>query len=291
MKIAVLGSPTSWYLADLKRAAAGQHQIDSVPFSRLTSHIGAEKTLVSSTSESHAASLESYDALLVRTMPPGSLEQVVFRMDALALLEASGVRVVNSPRAIEVAVDKYLASARLLAAGLATPETQVSQTAEDAMLGFEALGGDVVIKPLFGGEGRGVTRVSDPDLALRAFKMLETMNAVIYQQRFVSHKGYDLRLLAIGQRVFGMRRVNATDWRTNISRGARAEAYDVSDSEAALARQAANAVGAILAGVDVLHGDDGTPYVIEVNAAPGWQALDRVTQTDVSAEVLQLLVG
>ena len=59
--------------------------------------------------------------MIVRTMPPGSLEQVVYRMDALWRLEAAGVAVLNSPKAIECAVDKYLASARLEAAGLDRP--------------------------------------------------------------------------------------------------------------------------------------------------------------------------
>ena len=62
------------------------------------------------------------DAIIVRTMPPGSLEQVVFRMDALMRLEAEGVTIVNPPKAIECAVDKYLATTRLASAGLPVPE-------------------------------------------------------------------------------------------------------------------------------------------------------------------------
>src|SRR2546423_1010405 len=65
-----------------------------------------------------AGPLAGFDGVLVRTMPPGSLEQVVFRMDLLPRLAARGVRVVNPPRAVEVCVDKYLAAAKLAAAGL-----------------------------------------------------------------------------------------------------------------------------------------------------------------------------
>ena len=67
--------------------------------------------------------LQRCDAVLVRTMPPGSLEQVVFRMDALLTLEHAGVTVLNPPKAVECAVDKYLCTARLAAAGLPVPET------------------------------------------------------------------------------------------------------------------------------------------------------------------------
>ncbi len=110
-------------------------------------------------------------------MPPGSLEQVVFRMDALGRLEAAGATVINPPRAIECAVDKYLTTARLAAAGLLVPRTVACQTVEDAMAAFELLGGDVVIKPLFGSEGRGITRLQDEALAERAFRLLVQLGA------------------------------------------------------------------------------------------------------------------
>ena len=97
--------------------------------------------------------LADCDAVLVRTMPPGSLEQVVFRMDLLHRLMAGGVRVLNPPRAVEVCVDKYLATALLDAAGLPVPHTIVCQHADAALEAFTALGGDVVVKPLFGSEG------------------------------------------------------------------------------------------------------------------------------------------
>ena len=45
-------------------------------------------------------------------MPPGSLEQVVFRMDALHRLQALGIRVLNPPRAVETAVCLGIADAR-----------------------------------------------------------------------------------------------------------------------------------------------------------------------------------
>ena len=59
------------------------------------------------------------DGVLVRMMPPGSLEQVVFRMDALHRVAAAGVPVLNPPRAVEAAVDKYLTLALLEQAGIA----------------------------------------------------------------------------------------------------------------------------------------------------------------------------
>ncbi|HXT57691.1 MAG TPA: RimK family alpha-L-glutamate ligase [Pirellulales bacterium] len=283
MRLAVLGSSDSWYFKDLHRAAAGRHELLSVTFCDLGSTLGAAEVSVASGD----CRLNDVDAVLVRTMPPGSLEQVVFRMDALAQLEAAGKVVLNPPKAVEVAVDKYLASARLAAAGLTIPPTIACQTADAAMAAFAELGGDVVLKPLFGAEGRGIARLDDEALALRAFKMLEQLGAVLYLQEFIEHEGADLRLLVIGERVLGMRRRNPLDWRTNISRGARAEPLEVTDELAELAHRAAAAVGAPLAGVDLLPGRDGRLYAIEVNAVPGWKALARSLGIDVAALVLE----
>lgn len=286
MRIAVLGSPDSWYLGDLRRAALAHEEILSVPFDRVSSQLACGFARGTESITSADCDLTTCDAVLVRTMAPGSLEQVVFRMDALARLEASGVTVVNPAKAVEAAVDKFLTSAKLQAAGLATPRTVVCQMADDAMQAFAQLGGDVVLKPLFGSEGRGITRLQDEALALRAFRMLEQLGAVLYLQEFIDHPGYDLRLLVIGRKVLGMRRRSADDWRTNCSRGAVAEPLEVTAELAESAHRAADAVGASVAGVDLLPDRDGKLWAIEVNAVPGWKSLATVLGVDVARLVL-----
>lgn len=283
MHLAVLASGNSWYLNDLRRAAADRHRIDHAAFDVLRSTLNIDAARVLSRQQD----LAEYSAVLVRTMPPGSLEQVVFRMDALARLEAIGTPVINSPRAIETAVDKFLALAKLQAIGLPIPPTTVCQSTDDAMEAFDALGGDVVVKPLFGGEGRGICRVSDPDVAFRTIKALQQINAVIYLQQYIDHAGCDLRLFVLGDEVFGIRRRNASDWRTNISRGATAEPLVVSNELADIARRATRAVGAVIAGVDVLDGKDGRRWLLEVNAVPGWKALAETLNLDMAARVLK----
>ncbi len=283
MRIAVLAVAKSWYFRDLARAAGARHTLTPVSYKHLTVAMRGGGVEI----RSGEIVLNRFDAMLVRSMPPGSLEQIVFRMDVLARLEAAGVAVINPAKAIEAAVDKYLATARLQAAGFLTPPTTVCQTADEALAAFEALGGDVVVKPLFGGEGRGITRVADASIARRVFAALEQIGAVLYLQQFIPHDGVDWRLLVIGDEVLGMRRVNLDDWRTNISLGARAEPLEVTAELAGLARRAAAAVGASVAGVDLLPGRDGRLYALEVNAVPGWRALAAATAVDVAQRVLQ----
>ena len=58
-----------------------------------------------------------------------------------------------------------------------------------------------------------------------------------------------------------------------------------------MARRAAAAVGAPLAGVDLLPGRDGKLYAIEVNAVPGWKGLARALGVDVARLVLEFVAG
>ena len=236
-------------------------------------------------------SLESrFEVILVRTMPPGSLEQVVFRMDLLARLESAGTKVVNSPKSLECAVDKYLTTARLQSAGLPVPETVVCEHEDDAMSAFEQLGGDVVVKPLFGSEGRGIVRVSDLDLAHRTFRTLMRLDSVLYLQRFIDHGGCDVRILVLDNRVVGgMRRRSPHDFRTNVAREAVAEPHEPTPREIDFALQATATTGAFIAGVDLLYDREGHCYVIEVNAVPGWQAFHRVTGIDVATKLIARL--
>jgi ribosomal protein S6--L-glutamate ligase len=233
LKIGILANEGSWYWADLARAASPLgHSCERLDFGHLAaaSGLGSLKGGVPYTpfpdQPEASRSLSDFDAVIVRTMPPGSLEQVVFRMDTLARLEAAGTLVVNSPRSIECAVDKFLTTARLEAAGLPVPRTVTCQDSETAMQAFEALGGDVIVKPLFGAEGRGICRVSDPDLAFRTFRTLERVDSVLYLQEFIRHPGHDVRVLVLGGEIVGsIRRYADDDYRTNVARSGRAEVH------------------------------------------------------------------
>jgi len=305
VKIGILASERSWYYRDLDRAAKSRgHLCERLDFARLAARVNSVSATIrhipcvapekipspgqrDGLQADLACDLAEFDLILVRTMPPGSLEQVVYRMDVLARLQAAGTRVVNSPKALECAVDKYLTTARLQAAGLPVPETIVCEHEDDAMEAFDQLGHDVVVKPLFGSEGRGIVRVTDPDLAHRTFRTLMRLNAVLYLQRFVDHGGCDVRILVLdGQVLGGMRRRSPDDFRTNVARKAVAELHEPTAGEIDLALRAALTTEAFIAGVDLLYDRDGTGYVIEVNAVPGWQAFGRVTGIDVATMLI-----
>ena len=232
------------------------------------------------------------DAVLARIIPSGSLEQIIYRVDALHWIEERGVPVINSPRAIERAVDKFYTSALLQEAGLPTVETIVCERAADAMAAVREMG-DVVIKPLFGSMGNGLVRVSDPDVAFRVVKALETTRAVFYVQRAIDHGGRDYRLFVIGGQVLAAieRRAVAGDWRSNVARGAAAAAFDAPAEWRELAIRAAAAIEADYAGVDLLVDRDGHVFVLEVNGIPGWEGLQRATGVDVAGAIVDHAVA
>jgi len=289
MRVAVLtsGSVTTpgWHVADLARAAAQLSVTLNVCHWR---HLQSSVSEAGLTAMAGETPLHEMDVLLLRTMPAGSLEQIVLRMDIAGRLAASGVKVINSPRAVEMAVDKYLALASMAQVGLPTPRTVACQRYEDAMQAFEQMGSDVVVKPLFGSEGFGIQRLTDPDLAGRTFAHLAQLNAVIYLQQYIDHEGQDFRLFVLGGKVIAaMRRTHSSDWRTNISRGATGQPHEPTPRQVELALKAAAACDAMVAGVDILLDRQGRHWVIEVNAVPGWRELSRVTQIDVASLLLK----
>src|SRR5262249_8407594 len=104
---------------------------------------------------------------------------------------------------------------------------------------------------------------------------------------FVNHPGWDLRGFVLGDRVIaGMRRHAKDGWRTNVAQGGQAEAVTLTIEEERLALAAARAVGAPVAGVDLLPRPEGGWYVLEVNGVPGWRALAPVTGVDVAAAIV-----
>ncbi len=242
----------------------------------------------SACSDPDAVALDALDLLIVRGLPRGSLEQVIFRMDALHVLAQRGVRVVNSPRAIERTIDKAWAGAMLATAGVPTPPTIVCERYDGAMRAFDRLGGDVVVKPLFGAMGNGIVRVEDRDVAHRLFRALELERTVYYVQRTIAPVGRrDLRVLVVAGEVAGAMERATDSWRANIARGARPRAVTLGEDERRVALAAAVALEADVAGVDLLVTPDGEAVVLEVNGIPGWQALQSVVERNLT----QLVVG
>jgi RimK family alpha-L-glutamate ligase len=230
------------------------------------------------------------DAVVVRSMSGGTFEAVTLRLGVLHALRELGVMVWNDARAIERCVDKSATSFLMARAGIATPATWAMESHEQALaiVRREAGQGPLVLKPLFGSQGRGLTLIrSAADLPPP-----EKSAGVYYLQRFVGVERdgfHDFRLLVVRGKVIAAMQRHSAHWITNVKRGGRPVAVVVNDAMQALAIEATAAVGADFAGVDILYGADERPTVLEVNSMPAWSGLQKVTPVNIASVIAEAL--
>jgi tetrahydromethanopterin:alpha-L-glutamate ligase len=224
------------------------------------------------------------DAVLVRDLVGGSFEAVTLRLGILHALQEIGIPVWNSARAIERCVDKSMTSFLLARAGLPTPATWAAESLEAAVEIVRQQTGPLVLKPLFGSQGRGLRLIySAQELPPPA-----EVSGVYYLQRYVGveRDGYhDFRVLVSQGRVVAAMMRHSAHWVTNVKRGGKPVAAVADGVMRDLAIAAAAAVGANFAGVDIVYDRDERPTILEVNSMPAWSGLQRTTLVDI-AEVL-----
>lgn len=238
------------------------------------------------------------DAALVRGIAGGSFEQVTKRLGVLHALRALGVPVYNDARAIERSVDKSATSLLLHAAGLPTPPTWAIESPVEAqrlVMRESAAGHALVLKPLFGSQGKGLQLVGLVDGEHRPLPPLDAgYGRLAYLQRRVpalATPGFDWRVLVVGGRaVAAMRRVS-THWVHNVAQGARCLPAALEPALARLAEDAAAALELDYAGVDIIPAPGAAPLqVLEVNGVAAWQGLQRVTPFDIAQALVDDLL-
>jgi tetrahydromethanopterin:alpha-L-glutamate ligase len=232
------------------------------------------------------------DAVHVRTLSAGSFEAVTKRLGVLHALTKLGVVVWNDARAIERCVDKSMTSFLLARAGVPTPPSWAMEAplAARALVEREAPRGPLVLKPLFGAQGKGLRLIRRPE----DLPGPEDIAGVYYLQRFQSNGTQDFtdyRLFVLRGRVVAAMMRRAPTWITNVKQGGQPVAVAPDPKMERLAVAAAEAVGAAIAGVDVLVGADGAPTVLEVNSMPAWNGLQKVSKRNIAEAIASELMG
>lgn len=238
------------------------------------------------------------DAVLVRGIAGGTFEQVTKRLGVLHALRELGVPVYNDARAIERSVDKSMTSLLLHAAGVPTPATWAMESAAQAqrlVMRESAAGHALVLKPLFGSQGKGLQLIGKVDGAHVPLPELKgSYGSLAYLQRFIApitSPGFDWRVLVIGGRaVTAMKRVS-THWVHNVKQGARCEPAELMPALAEIAERAAATLQMDYAGVDILpEGSRDALRVLEVNGVAAWQGLQRVTPFNIARAIVDDLL-
>jgi tetrahydromethanopterin:alpha-L-glutamate ligase len=272
LRVAIMTDETGWHTTRLKKAFRARG-VDA-------RCIDLAACRIDTTWEPYGLALPGFghtlpDAVFVRGIAGGTFEQVTLRLGILHALRECGVPVYNDARAIERSVDKSMTSFLLHRNGVPTPATWAGESAAFAqrvLMRETAAGHQVVLKPLFGSQGKGLRRLGASarrDGTLVPLPPLKQYRQVAYLQRFVGHNGaqtpgctgsthraepaFDWRVLVIGGRaVAAMRRTGGRGWIHNVARGARCEPAELDDTLAEIAVRATQALGLDYAGVDLI---------------------------------------
>ena len=223
--------------------------------------------------------------ILVRGFGANVTQKIFFRLDILRAIEEYGIRLINSRESLEIASDKFLTSVFLEKHNIPTPKTIICEDPHDALKMYEELGGDVIIKPLFGSKGIGISRLNDKGFAENVIISLGHLNEVFYLQQFIEHYNRDIRIFVIGNKaIAGMYRVS-DNWKTNVYAGAEVKPLELTKELTELAIKSAQVTKTEIAGVDILESDEGY-QVIEVNSIPGFMALQKVTDINIPEQII-----
>jgi RimK family alpha-L-glutamate ligase len=224
------------------------------------------------------------DAVFVRGVPGGSLEEVVLYLDILHALKIMNIPVYNDGHAIERSVDKAMTSFLLQHAGLPTPLTWVLRDREQALSIAESQlkkGHLLISKPLFGSQGEGIRRLEK----MTDLFWLTSSQGVYYLQRFVHCDGEgfsDHRVFVINGKAVAVMRRRGKYWLNNVAQGAQCELIDLDPQMAELAVKAAATLVMDYAGVDIIRDKAGHYCIIEVNSIPAWKGLESVCDVNIA---------
>lgn len=204
-------------------------------------------------------------------------------------MEAAGLRVVNSAAATATCGDKWRTALALTAVGLPIPRTVLATSVEAARKAIQEFGFPVVLKPTCSSWGRRIAYLSDIDAADAVLDYCAALpspqSRVLCVQEPINKPGRDIRVVVVGGIVVGAMYRRAAGWRTNVALGADVSPCPVDADITKLALGAAAATGAEISGVDLLEGQDGELYVLEVNGRTEFAGLVAATGLDIAAAI------
>ncbi|WP_048098858.1 MULTISPECIES: RimK family alpha-L-glutamate ligase [Acidianus] len=207
-------------------------------------------------------------------------EQLMKRVGVLEGMVESGICLINKPRAMMLARDKFSSLMKLKRNGIPIPPTALVEDPFEAMRLTERWG-EVVVKPIVGSLGLGAIRASDPDIVFRVAKAILSINQPVYIQKYVKKPNRDIRSFVIGRRLLGsIYRIAQTSWKTNVAQGASVQVLNPSRDLEEMSIKIAEIMGLDYAGIDIVEDEEEGYKVLEVNGAPLWKGF--VTATKIS---------
>ena len=231
--------------------------------------------------------LPQYDAVLPR-FGTGSMQM---GCAVLHYFQALNVPCLNHADAFVKARDKWLSLQLLLANGIAVPTSLLGGQETKANDAVRHIGTPIILKTLSGSQGIGVVLAEQPQSAISMLETLKQANVPTLAQEFIAEaQGADLRCFVVGNRIVAaMQRIGqAGEFRANCHRGASAEKVILTEQEKHVALNATKVLGLDVAGVDLIRSANG-PLVLEVNASPGLEMIEKTSGIDIALQMILYL--
>jgi RimK family alpha-L-glutamate ligase len=213
-------------------------------------------------------------------------------LDLISELERIGITCINNRTTISICADKYRSYVRLKDFRLNQPKTVLIPNEESIEVALKELDTKfpIILKTLRGSKGVGVLFI-ESERALESIVQLlykQDKDSDILIQEYIKTE-YDVRVIVVGGNIIGtMRRdVMEGDFRSNVSQGASAKPYKLSEEEIRQCLIAAKAVDGDCVAVDFIP-YKGQPYFLEVNSSPGTDGIeDANTGLNIAKLILQ----
>jgi [lysine-biosynthesis-protein LysW]--L-2-aminoadipate ligase len=207
----------------------------------------------------------------------------------LELLNAWGIRTVNTAHVAEVCGNKFNTTLALMAHGVASPRTFMAYTPESALEAIEQLGYPVVLKPAVGSWGRLISKVNDRECAEAVLEHKTVLgsyhHSIFYIQEYIEKPKRDIRTFVVGdETICGIYR-SSEHWITNTARGGQASNCPITPELDDISRAAAHAVGGGVVAIDILETLDGRLLANEVNYTMEFRNSIATTGVDIPGKV------
>lgn len=229
--------------------------------------------------------LSRLDAVIPRIAP----EHTFYGCALTRQCESMGVQCLNSATSIRQARDKLFLLQLLLKSGLGIPVTGFADSPIDTSEVIEMVGGaPLIIKPLDGGQGKGVVLAETDVAAESVINALKSVHANLLVQEYVKEaQGKDLRCLVVEGKVIAAveRTARAGKFRADASAGASLANAKVTPEEKKLAVKAAKVLGLSVAGVGIIRSRRG-PLLLDVDPTPGLEDIETATNRDLAGTLI-----
>ncbi|MFJ4713459.1 RimK family alpha-L-glutamate ligase [Streptomyces sp. NPDC088785] len=210
-------------------------------------------------------------------------------------LEAFGAHPLNDATSTRLCGNKWSTYLRLTQHGVPTPLTMLAPSPETGKKAIESLGYPAVVKPLSASWGNRVSLITDSYAADAVLEHCAALPSAVLRtvivQEAVQPGNPDIRGIVVDGRCLGAIVRSSSDWRNNVARGASVAQHPPSEEIDRLCVRAASAVGARIAGVDLVESADGGHLVLEVNSRVEFQGFESVTGVDVAAAIVETCVS